>query len=334
MGYFSSGVQKLVVLKALAVATLVLFILSPCYSQQLDIVAACFTIRDMVEDGNGTIWVGTFGAGLWEKNSEGTRLFSASVDKQPFPMISNLLLDGNKLWIATAGGGCVCFNTKTRSFEPVKQLKGFSKLHGLFKTSGNELLIGSVGSGTAILNSKAQNPAWENIASRTLQHLSWVNHIDEWEGKIWLGTATGLYHTNARDLKKNWAPASAGLGEGVNHLFPTKDLLYISTTTRGVFAMKPGKQPFPIADTFGEIYFVTRFRDKLIGGGKYGLWEIKNKKGYQISSFPDFAAKSFLVTKNNTLFIGTMDGRIISTEDLKEFNHVLNLQQLVSEGAK
>jgi hypothetical protein len=98
--------------------------------------------------------------------------------------------------------------------------------------------------------------------------------------------------------------------------------------------MKPGKQPFPIADTFGEIYFVTRFRDKLIGGGKYGLWEIKNKKGYQISSFPDFAAKSFLVTKNNTLFIGTMDGRIISTEDLKEFNHVLNLQQLVSEGAK
>ncbi len=142
-----------------------------------------------------------------------------------------------------------------------------------------------------------------------------------------MATACGLYYTPAENFRQNWDPRSASLGEGANCILAHRGLLYIGTTTRGVFAMKQGKQPYPVRNTYGEIYFLTRFKNLLLAGGQFGLWTVSEKTGKEVARFPEMPAKSHLVTKNNTLLIGTMDGRIIETEDLQEFKLLLNLQQ-------
>ncbi|MFZ5953002.1 MAG: two-component regulator propeller domain-containing protein [Candidatus Rifleibacteriota bacterium] len=310
--------------------TTVIFLLPGSLLAEISIYYENFTIRDMVEDDHGSVWIGTFGMGLWQYREGQLKKYEVSQGEKPYPMISNLMLIGKSLFIATAGGGCVRLNLEKNVLEPIRQLTGFDRLHALFAADDGKIYIGSVGSGTAVLNSATS--AWEPLSERTLQHLSWVNDINQWNSNICLATSCGLYF-NPIESKK-WQPVSAGLGEGANFLFPAKeDRLYIGTTSRGVFVMKPQKQPAPVRNTYGEIYFLTRFRQKLIAGGQFGLWELDEEKGSarEISNFPDMAAKSFLVTKKNILLIGTMDGRIIYTDDLKEFKLLLNLQQHAAE---
>ncbi len=313
-------------LRLVQLVTFCLWLILPnsvLHGEALQICHGNFTVRDLVEDANGTIWAGTFGMGLWKISGGSAQLFVSQPPGQLFPMICNLLLDGNLLWIATAGGGCLGFDLNRQAFLPIKQNANFNKLHGLFKTSSGHLLIGSVGTGTAILD----NNEWKPISPRTLQHLSWVNDINEWNDRIWLATSAGLYHTDLKKLTENWHPISAYLGEGANFIYPDGNEMLIGTTARGVFRLRPGKQPAPVRNTYGEIYFITRFKNHLIAGGRYGLWEINATAAREISNFPDLVAKTFLVTKNNTLLVGTEDGKIIETEDLRGFKILLNLQQ-------
>ncbi len=322
-------VQKRFIFQPWLLLALAIVLFNPIsiFAEAIKIRATGFAVRDMVEDSNGIIWIATFGNGLWKYDHGRVSVFAPKAGPGPFPMISNLLLDKNRLWLATAGGGCVCLNLATEMLEPVEQALGFEKLHGLLKTSAGEMIIGAVGSGTATLVESDRVPTWESVAARPLQHLSWVNDIAEWQGKVWLATACGLYYTPADNFRQNWDPRSASLGEGANCMQAYRGLLYIGTTTRGVFALKSGKQPYPIRNTYGEIYFLTKFKDLLIAGGQFGLWTVQETTGKEVARFPELPAKSQLVTKNNTLLIGTMDGRIIETEDLQEFKLLLNLQQ-------
>jgi hypothetical protein len=307
---------------------------APVIGKALNLRAGHLTIRSMVSDKDNNLWIGTFGAGLWLYKNNELQRFSDKQTDQPFPMISNLKIYNGNLWIATAGGGCVCLKLPEKRFIAVKQHKDFLKLHGLFMTSNNDLLIGSVGSGSAFLDKTSTPPAWLPVKKRFYTHLGWVNCIDEWQNKIWLGTHTGLYSTANKNLVKNWEPKSAGIYEGVNFIFPTPELLYIATTSSGVYVMKPGKQPGPVRDTYGAIHFITRFNDRLIAGGEYGLWEIKQGKGFKIGHYKGGCAKSSLITQKNTqkmLLIGTLDGRITITENLTDFNLLLDLREYSSE---
>ncbi len=307
---------------------------APVIGKALNLPAGHLTIRSMVSDSDNNLWIGTFGAGLWlHKNGE-LQKFSDKQTGQPFPMISNLKIYNKKLWIATAGGGRVCLKLPEKKIIPIKQHEDFLKLHGLFMTSNHELLIGSVGSGSAFLDKTATPPAWLPVKNRFYTHLSWVNCIDEWQNKIWLGTHTGLYHTDNKKLVHNWEPKSAGLYEGVNFIFPTPGLLYIATTSSGVYVMKPGKQPGPVRDTYGAIHFITRFNDRLIAGGEYGLWELKQGKGFKLEGYKQGCAKSSLITQKNTqklLLIGTLNGKIISTDNLTDYDLLLDLREYGSE---
>ncbi|GAB4277712.1 MAG: hypothetical protein Kow0029_20610 [Candidatus Rifleibacteriota bacterium] len=286
----------------------------------------------MVEDDQGNIWIGLFGGGLWKHSGNATTRFYDKTAGQPFPMISKLKIYDNQLWIATAGGGCVCLDLQNKRFKEIRQCPGFMKLHGLLKTAAGEYLIGSVGSGTAILDESTEPPQWKPISSRTLSHLAWVNHLGEWQGKLWLATTNGIYSTDSVALATNWKPVSAGLSEGINHFCSHGGKLYLATASRGVFYMKPGKQPVPVRNTYGEIHFITIFKNRVIAGGRYGLWEISDDNvAREITNFPQLVAKSALVTRKNFLMIGADNGVILITNNLRDFETFLKIREFEFE---
>ncbi|MGM0599043.1 MAG: hypothetical protein ACQETH_04415 [Candidatus Rifleibacteriota bacterium] len=310
----------------ITISVILFLAVQPVNASQLDLPTCAYTIRDMVQDKQGNIFTGTFGAGLWLINErEITRLRNLEQEGL-YPMISNLMIDKNKLWVATTGDGCNYITLADLKFHKVNYPQRFSRLHALHKTQDNKILIGSVGSGAAILKKNQSNYYWKPVSEKVLNHISWINDIKEWNNKIWLATANGVYHIAADHAVENWQPRSEGLKSGANQFFPDNDRLFISTTSRGVFVKDGEKQPVPVANIYGEIYFVTRFNNSLIAGGERGLWKIEKNKGRKVKSFHDHCAKSYLVTQKNSLLIGTMDGRIIETKNLKNFKLLAHLQ--------
>lgn len=292
--------------------------------------AAPATIRGLAIDRNGRLWIGTFGEGLWCKDGDAIVNIYDQNAQQPFPMINNLFIDGKSLWIATAGGGCVCLNTDDKSFARIKQDSNFLKLHALARTASGTMLIGSVGSGTAIL----KDSCWQPVQPDQPINLAWVNSIVEWNNKIWLGTATGLY-VNDSDLSK-WKPQFASLSRGVNHLLVHDNRLFIATTSHGVHCMNAGESPGQIYGTFGAVYSLVSFDNSVFAMGDDSFWRITGTAATEIP-VPFSNAKCAVVDTKKTLLIGTMDGRIYRSKNGTDYQSAIEFkgngfEELVNEG--
>ncbi|MDD3147932.1 MAG: hypothetical protein PHD82_11555 [Candidatus Riflebacteria bacterium] len=282
-------------------------IIIAAYATAATLPAGATTVRSIAVEGNGRIWVATFGNGLWVVDETGPRRFTDSKTDQPFPMINNLLLSGNRLFIATAGGGCVALNTTTLQFEKITQARGFEKLHALTRAADGSIYIGSVGSGSAVL----QNDAWQPLTQKESSQLSWVNSIVEWQGYLWLGTATGLYRNKSGSP---WKPSAGELRRAINCLHVHENTLYAGTTDRGVYAIKPDDYPVQVSQTLGPINFLTSYDGQVLAGGNMGLWSIKNAQASEITSGIVDPKCVFADDKKN-LLIGTLDGKIYVSND-------------------
>ena len=275
------------------------------------------TIRSLAVEGNGRLWVATFGKGLWQIDAAGPRRFEK--DGQPFPMVNNLMLNGEKLYIATAGGGCLRLNTESLDFEPLQQATGFEKLHALMQTSDGRVFIGSVGSGTAFLDADAWRPMKVDESSQ----LAWVNSIAEWQNQLWLGTATGLYRNVASGT---WRPQAAELRRAVNCLLLHEGILYAGSTDRGVFAIEGDGYPRQISGTIGPVHFLQVYDGAVLAGGDLGFWSIKNVDATEIS-VPFDDAKCAAVDTKKILYVGTVGGKIYKSDDAKNFIHTMSFTE-------
>ncbi|HNX74934.1 MAG TPA: two-component regulator propeller domain-containing protein [Candidatus Rifleibacterium sp.] len=302
--------QKLLVLLALLG-------MASISAQAEQLSAPASTIRSIAFDNQQRMWVGTFGLGLWLKDGQGLRPFTDQAAKQPFPMINNLLISGRDLYIATAGGGCVRLDTETLRFAAIEQATGFEKLHALMETGSGSIFIGSVGSGTANL----QNNRWQPMTVQESSQLAWVNSIVEWQGYLWLGTATGLYRN---PIGHPWKPESYELRRPVNCLLVHENILYAGSTDRGVFSIKPGDYPEQIPGTLGPINMLVTFAGKVIAGGKFGLWVIQKNGCEELKTVIDDPRCAGIDAKK-ILHIGTVDGKIYQTADLKKFIHAYSI---------
>lgn len=275
------------------------------------------TIRSLAVEGNGRLWVATFGKGLWQVDAAGPRRFEK--DGQPFPMVNNLMLSGEKLYIATAGGGCLRLDTTKLEFEPLAQTPGFEKLHALMQASDSRVFIGSVGSGTAVLNINT----WQPMKVDESSQLAWVNSIVEWQNQFWLGTATGLYRNVASGT---WRPQAAELRRAVNCLLVHDGILYAGTTDRGVFAIEADGYPRQVNGTLGPVHFLLVYGDELLAGGDLGLWSIKNVDATEISA-PFNDAKCAAVDTKKILYVGTVGGKIYKSDDARNFIHTMSFTE-------
>ena len=270
------------------------------------------TIRSMVFDQQGRMWVATFGRGLWLIDNTGIRRFYDEKLQQPYPMINNLLFTGQQLWVATAGGGCLSINTITDKIENTGQHAGFEKLHALTRTNAGQLLIGSVGSGTGYL----KDGAWLPVKGTQPINLAWVNSIVEWQNRLWLGTSTGLY-SNSTDLSE-WRPQFEKLNRGINHLAVADDKLLIATTRHGLYSLSPGSEPQKIPGIEGQVYFILTSKSAPLILGEQKICKLEGASANSIETSVDFS-KCAVTDVKNRFFIGTTDGKIYRSENGTEF---------------
>lgn len=270
------------------------------------------TIRSIAFDQHGRMWVATFGRGLWLIDESGIRKFYDETTQLPYPMINNLLFDGQYLWVATAGGGCIKLNTLTDKFEPVGQHAGFEKLHALTRTTTGQIIIGSVGSGTAYL----KDNFWQPVKDSQSINLAWVNSVVEWQNRLWLGTSTGLYSAS-NDLS-DWRPQYEKLNRGVNHLAISGDRLLIATTRHGLYSLKASEEPKKAIDFNGMIHFILPGDGFALIIGDKAMWKLTNDETQKLPDSPDLA-KCAILDARNRFFIGTTDGKIYLSESGTDF---------------
>jgi len=271
------------------------------------------TVRSIAFDQRGRIWVASFGRGLWVIDEEKITRFYDDTLQQPYPMINNLLFDGNSLWVATAGGGCIRINTNTDQIVHIEQHEGFSKLHALTRTASGSILIGSVGSGSAYLKGNR----WTPVSPTQPVNLAWVNSIIEWQNQLWLGTSTGLYSTGLEISE--WRPQYGQLNRGVNHLAIDKDRLLIATTRHGLYELKPGREPTRIPAIDGMIHFILPTGQQTLIIGDKSIWQITDDR-IQRSDISIANAKCAAADGKNRCFIGTTDGKIYVSDNGTNFS--------------
>jgi len=266
----------------------------------------------MAFDQRGRLWIGTFGRGLWVADEKKIARFFDEKTQQPYPMINNLRFDGHNLWVATAGGGCIRINTELDQIEPVQQHAGFGKLHALAITSSKNVLIGSVGSGTAYF----KDDSWVPVRQSQPVNLAWVNSIVEWKNCLWLGTSTGLYSTGTSI--SDWKPQYAQLNRGVNHLAISNGRLLIATTRNGLYELLPGKDPTKLAGIDGMIHFILPSASQTLVIGDKSVWQIADGVVCRLTD-PVANAKCAAFDAKNRFFIGTTDGKIYISDSGTNF---------------
>lgn len=307
---------KLLAIKTLRASAIVITAMLCLYSSavaQTKFANSDATIRSIAFDQRGRLWAGSFGRGLWVADETGITRFFDENAQQPHPMVNNLLFDGHYMWVATAGGGCIRIDTSLDQIVPVEQQAGFSKLHGLARTSSGTLIIGSVGSGSAYL----ADDRWVPVSNSQPVNLAWVNSIIEWQNRLWLGTSTGLYSTGS--AVSDWRPQYEQLNRGVNHLAADHEKLLIATTRNGLYEKNPGKSPEKVSGIDGMIHFILPVDRQTLVIGDRATWVITDGAAVKVVNSVE-NAKCAAMDSKNRFFIGTTDGKIYVSDNGTNFS--------------
>ena len=276
------------------------------------------TIRDMVCDKNNNLWIGTFGIGLWKVSGNVITNVYDEKSQQPYSMINKLDLVDNHLWISTAGNGCSALNIDTEKFDIVPKVNGFDRLHAFLVTSNKKTIIGSVGSGSAIL----EKNCWKAINDDPPMSRKWVNCFSEWQGKLWIGTSIDLFSLDLDKIKIKWRPKHQSIHNGVNCLTSAGDKIYIGTTRDGIYFIDSNLKKHNVPNTYGSIYKILLWKNSYWAIGEAGLWSFSNNKSSLVSQYKFSTPKSVMVDSSGNLIIGTINGKIILTENGKDFSPI------------
>ncbi|PJA09318.1 MAG: hypothetical protein COX70_01955 [Flavobacteriales bacterium CG_4_10_14_0_2_um_filter_32_8] len=248
-----------------------------------DVILSLFNDKD---DG---IWIGTLGGGVnyFEPNNQNFKHYNDN-NGLTNNVVMSFLLDKNKLYIGTYGGGLSVLDLKTNTFSVIKEIDA-KIIRTIYKDDEGIIWLGTYGNGLVRYNPK------DNSIKQVLKNIV----TDVWcitkgnHNNLWLGTwEKGLIKFNKQDntfkqfvRKEN----SNSISENtVLSVARTKDgNLWIGTYGSGLNYFNPTTEKF-----------------KAIGFDGKSKHETNNKK-----------IRSIYIDKNDDLWIGTDGG------GLNYYNH-------------
>ncbi len=285
-------------------------------------------IRSLIGVPDGTLWVGTFGRGVWCLASGSTHQIGNPDGTIPSHRISRLALAGNRLIAATAGEGLLAWNLAASRWEPVLPAPAprLRYLHGLWADASGTLVLGSVGSGAALLS----GGQWRYLGATEGLTDDWVNDVvDDLEG-WWLATSRGLFHLNRGlgRIDRRLFPRDDWEDPDINVLTRIDDRLVLGTTEDGVVILASDGRAVRVRGTGGAIHALTGpvpdpagTGHRLWAAGDHGLWLIllpppDIQEPPRSSEVPGpwseaGVPKALALLPNGDLVIGTMQGSLL-----------------------
>ncbi len=176
-------------------------------------------IQDIFEDHTGTIWIATWGSGLFKKEKTDGKYDPVNIVHHEILMnaiILDIFEDSNgNLWFSTAEDGLFCLKAKERETMQFTQ-------------------YGSTESGSPGLYTNYIEKVFEDIY-----------------GTIWVGSFRGLYKYNPAIEHFELIHDSTGLfGDGIGEVFgDDKGNLWLSHYRKGLIRYKPESRVLKIYDT-------------------------------------------------------------------------------------
>ncbi len=206
-------------------------------------------IYGLCKDSEGGIWAGTFFGGVdyYAKQNAAFRKY--------FPDNTGNAISGNavreickdqynNLWIGTEDGGLNEIDSKTkeiRHFKPTGDKSGISymNIHGLL-ADGNNLWIGTFEHGIDILDIPTQKVIkhYNKGESGLGSNFALCFFLDK-EGKIFVGTANGLYYFNQEKKKFEMPPEIPGNIFVTSIIEDHTNKIWIGTKYNGAFWFDP-----------------------------------------------------------------------------------------------
>ncbi|MGA2596232.1 MAG: two-component regulator propeller domain-containing protein [Bryobacteraceae bacterium] len=225
---------------------------------------------------NGTVWLGTRGAGLFKLQGGKTQRVTEGL---PDPKVNCILPDGNgSLWIGTDAGIAHWNGTEFTTAETPAALRKYQIL-GLIKDRDGNLWIGTDSGGLLRLNA-------DGIASLDLDQGQQGHAItalfEDREGNLWIGSSNGM--SRLRDSPFVTYSAAEGLPtEGSNPVYVDSDnRLWFPRVSGGLWWFKDGKSGTVRAGGLDKdiVYSIAGSKNELwLGRQRGGLTRLRSENG-------------------------------------------------------
>ncbi|MDC1106480.1 two-component regulator propeller domain-containing protein [Prolixibacteraceae bacterium] len=216
------------------------------------------SIYSILVDNQGSLWIGSYFGGVNIYNPRLTvfKFFKPNPQKNTsinYRVVGDIMQGyGPNIWIATEGGGLNLYNSKTREFRYFthnsKDPKSIShnNIKALFFDHRHELWVGTHNGGVNRMNTKKKTFNVYNSSNSGLKNNS-VSAIAEWQGRILVGNAIGLFISD--EDRKDFSPfldrgtpgSPAVLGTILHLLVDSKSRLWIATESNGLFMYDESK---------------------------------------------------------------------------------------------
>jgi signal transduction histidine kinase/ligand-binding sensor domain-containing protein len=276
-----------------------LFRLTP---EGFELVAPGMQVRDLFNDRDGNLWVGTYGDGLHRIKAGAVRMFTTA-DGLPGSNIMRLLEahDGT-IWAGANCGGIARFDG--RRFHAISRQEGLSNacVVGLAEDSNRDLWIG-----TSAGAFKYRNGAFDLFAKADGLPDQRITHIlHARDGSLWFGTLRGGLARLSHGTLRTFTTADGLPANNVTRTIQDRAGVIWAGTSQGIARLVderfeavsniPGTNAFPIgADRDGGVYVTHRT----------GKGNVTNRIDRAGSATPTgFDIASLVETSNGDLWIG------------------------------
>lgn len=244
-------------------------------------------IKDLLYEGNGKFWVGTFDNGVIQLNLEKGRFREFNMNNSAISsnrVVSLATAQDGNLWIGNLSSGLDLFDPKTNSFVNFRstgeQSITYSNVRTLLLTRSGDLYVGS-GAGLSVLSAKSYKNRdyvfeYFRLENGQVDNLAYHDIIEDSKGRIWLATlSSGLLSVEEGKL----IPAALGDissvfaieegEEGVLWLSSEKGIVRFDPATleRKVFNRKDGVHP----NEFNRGASLKASNRKMYFGGALGV---------------------------------------------------------------
>lgn len=161
------------------------------------------TIQVMFVDSEGTLWIGTFGDGLfgYEVDSKVFRHFQTHPNELSHNLVRSIAeAADDRIWIGTDGGGIACLNKQNGQFEVFRhrpndrQSLSNDQVYTVFRDRTDIMWIGNYHGGVNIFNPHRQKFSHVTHAADddvSMAHPSVLSLTEDARGHVWIGTDGG-----------------------------------------------------------------------------------------------------------------------------------------------